>query len=332
MWKDESFGIPNRALLRLLPDPEAYYAGDQRNFLSQFTLWTDDFKKTLGLDEFPIIELCRSQTRFESKRVGLKHPRTNAKLVYDVHGEPIRNDSTGEFLGGIVIFKDVTEYTKRIAAQLEENEKQFEYICNLIPIMVWRTTPTGQHDWFSQRWYDYTGLTEEQSLGMGWRLPFHPDDMPATSIRWAHSLATGDEYNTEYRCQRHDGEWRWMLGRAVPFYDEHGTTIVKWFGTCTDIHDLVEARQTAKDTREQLLQVIEHARVTLWAVNSDLNLVLLEGSLLRPCAPDHGEGRQPYIGRKVDDVFGKNPFAGPMERILNGKCKEEIVEFVSVDQ
>jgi PAS domain S-box-containing protein len=330
MWKDESFGIPNRALLKLLPDPEAYHSGNQREFLSQFTLWTDDFKKTLGLEEFPIIELCRSQVRFESKRVGIQHPRTNTRLIYEVHGEPIRNDSTGEFLGGIVIFKDVTEYTKRIAAQLEENEKQFEYICNLIPIMVWRTTPTGQHDWFSQRWYDYTGLTEEQSLGMGWRLPFHPDDMPETSKRWAHSLATGDEYITEYRCQRRDGEWRWMLGRAVPFYDEHGTTIVKWFGTCTDIHELVEARQAAKDTREQLLKVIDHARVTLWAVNTELDLVLLEGSLLRPCAPSHAQDGQPYIGRKVDDVFGKNPFAGPMQRILKGESKEDIVSFVSV--
>jgi PAS domain S-box-containing protein len=211
MWKDESFGIPNRALLNLLPDLGNHHQGHQREFLSQFTLWTDDFKQTLGLDEFPIIELCRNQVRFESKRIGMKHPRTNARLVFDVHGEPIRNDSTGEFIGGIVIFKDVTEYTKRIAQQLEENEKQFEYICNLIPIMVWRTTPTGQHDWFSQRWYDYTGLTEEESLGAGWRLPFHPDDMPATSERWAHSLATGDEYNTEYRCQGRDGQWRWMF-------------------------------------------------------------------------------------------------------------------------
>jgi hypothetical protein len=36
-----------------------------------------------------------------------------------------------------------------------------------------------------------------------------------------------------------------MLGRAVPFYDDDGN-IVKWFGTCTDIHDLVEARQEAR--------------------------------------------------------------------------------------
>jgi PAS domain S-box-containing protein len=324
MWKDESFGIPNKALLKLLPENENHIPGDQREFLTQFRVWTEDFKSLIGIDDFPIVKLCRSQTRFEGMRVGLRHPKTQAPIIYEVNGEPIYDDGTGDFMGGIVLFKDVTEYTKRIAEQVEENERQFECIANLIPIMVWRTTPEGGHDWFSQRWYDYTGMTEEESLGTGWRSPFHEDDMPATSIRWAHSLATGEEYITEYRCRRHDGQWRWMLGRAVPFYDDRGT-IVKWFGTCTDIHELVAARQEAKDTREQLQRVIEHAQVTLWAINKERKLTLLEGNLLRPC--EMGE-RDCYVGRDVLDVFGNTPLTVPMEQILNGALKEELVEMV----
>jgi len=255
MWKDEGFGIPNKALLRLLPKEASYIPGDQRAFLSQFTVWTEDFQRELVIDEFPIVEVCRTQKRVEKRRVGMRQPVTNLRIVFEITGEAVTHDETGEFLGGIVIFKDITEYTKQIAAQIEENEKQFEYIANFMPVMVWTTTPDGLHDWFSQRWYDYTGLTEEQSLGEGWRLPFHHEDMTATKERWFHSLKTGDEYNTEYRCQRFDGEWRWMLGRALPFYDDSGR-IVKWFGTCTDIHDLVMARQEARATRQQLQQVI----------------------------------------------------------------------------
>jgi PAS domain S-box-containing protein len=234
MWKDESFGIPNKALINLMPETDKYAPalGDQREFLGQYTLWTEDFKAELSIDEFPIIELCRSQRGFSSRRIGMKHPKTNAPIVFEVHGEPVLDEQTGEFLGGIAVFKDVTEYTKRIAAQVEENERQFEYIANLIPIMVWRTTPTGHHDWFSKRWYDYTGLSEEESFGEGWMQVFHKDDMAETEKRWLRSLATGDEYITEYRCRRNDREWRWMLGRAVPFRDSSGT-IIKWFGTCT---------------------------------------------------------------------------------------------------
>ncbi|KAF1912413.1 hypothetical protein BDU57DRAFT_458502 [Ampelomyces quisqualis] len=326
MWKDESFGIPNKALLRLLPRDAMYTTGDQRAFLTLFTCWTEDFQRELAVDEFPIIELCRTRQKLEKRRIGMRQPVTGTRLVFEVSGEPIVHEGTGEFLGGIVVFKDITEFTKQIAAQIEENEKQFEYIANFMPVMVWTTTPDGLHDWFSQRWYDYTGLTEEQSLGEGWRLPFHPDDMTATKHRWFNSLKTGDEYNTEYRCQRFDGEWRWMLGRALPFYDDDGH-IVKWFGTCTDIHDLVMARQEARRTREQLQQVIAHAKILLWAVDRNNKLVLLEGDMKWRRDEDKVE----LLGKDLFDIFAfqdpdRDRWREPIQEILKGKQQDEIVE------
>lgn len=330
MWKDEGFGIPNKALLRLLPKDRSYVPGDQRDFLSQFAVWTEDFQHEISVDDFPIVEICRTQQRIDKRRLGMRHPITGTRIVFEVNGEPVFHEESGEFLGGMVVFKDITEYTSQIAAQIEENEKQFEYIANFMPVMVWTTTPDGMHDWFSQRWYDYTGLTVDQSLGEGWKLPFHPDDMSVTAARWFHCLKTGDEYNTEYRCQRYDGEWRWMLGRALPFYDDSGR-IVKWFGTCTDIHDLVLARQDARRTKEQLQQVIHHAKILLWAVNRENKLVLLEG--------DHGDlksnlerndRKEDILGRDIYDVFhmsgiDQGRWRQPIQEILQGKQQDEIV-------
>lgn len=191
MWKDENFGIPNKAMLRFLPNEGADAPMDQREFLESFKAYTEDFKRQLEVDEFPIVQICRTKQPVTQRRVGMVIADTGERKVYEIVGEPIRDDCSGEFLGAIVVFKDVTEYTKKIAEQIEENEKQFEYITNLIPIMVWTTKPNGDHDWFSKRWYDYTGLTEEESLGKGWKLPFHEEDMPETSKRWQHSLQTG---------------------------------------------------------------------------------------------------------------------------------------------
>jgi PAS domain S-box-containing protein len=323
MWKDETFGIPNKALLALHPDGGQSFSGNQRDWLAQYALYTEDFESQLNVDEFPIIELCRSQKRFEGRRLGMRHPKTKARVVYEVMGEPIFDDNNEEFLGGIILFKDVTEYTKRIAEQIEENEKQFEHIANLIPIMVWRTTPNVTHDWYSQRWYDYTGLSVEDSFGEGWKLAFHPDDMPAIGARWNQSLATGDEYNTEYRCKRADGEWRWMLGRAVPFYNDRGE-IVKWFGTCTDIHELVEARREARNIREQLQRVIEHAHVTLWAINAERKVTLFEGSMLQ--ASLSASGKTTFIGQHMKDVVETEEWNDPVDRLLSGSSKEEFVE------
>ena len=154
--------------------------------------------------------------------------------------------------------------------------------------------------------------------------------MPETIKRWSHSLVTGDEYSTEYRCKRFDGAWRWMLGRALPLKDTKANKIVKWFGTCTDIHDLVEARQEAKRIREQLLNVINHARVTVWTIDCNRLLTFLEGKLMWE---DDDDITPDVIGKNVYDVFGQHRgkadlplYKHAIERILNGENKEQISE------
>jgi PAS domain S-box-containing protein len=241
MWKDESFGIPNKAAIRMVyPDHDDGITGvrDQRDFLKNYILWKEDFSEKLPLSEFPIMHLMTTQKRFANRRLGMHHPTTGAKIIYDVDGETICDDKTKEFLGGLVIFHDVTEYANIITAQKVQNEKQFEEITNMITTMIWTTLPDGRHDWYSKRWYEYTGLTVEESLGEGWKNPFHPDDMELTGKRWRHSLATGEEYRTEYRCLSKDGEWRWMLGGAVPMRDANGK-IVKWYVPMPDTQRLL---------------------------------------------------------------------------------------------
>ncbi|MFP2907713.1 PAS domain-containing protein [Pyxidicoccus sp. 3LFB2] len=112
----------------------------------------------------------------------------------------------------------------------------FRQIAESIPHLIWLTRPDGYHDYYNASWYEYTGLTPEQTAGAGWMNAFHPEDLPEAGRRWAHSLRTGEPYEVEYRCRRYDGVWRWFLGRARPVRDEGGR-IVRWFGTCTDIDD-----------------------------------------------------------------------------------------------
>lgn len=154
-----------------------------------------------------------------------------------------------------------------------------------------------------------------------------------TAERWSRSLQTGEEYNTEYRARRHDGIWRWMLGRAVPFYNGAGK-IARWFGTCTDIHDLVEARQAARQTRAQLQRVIEHAKVTLWVINRNAELLMLEGDM-------EGVGDAKISGQTNEQAIGKNMFdffqdfdrwKKPIQELLEGRARDEIMERVSNDE
>ena len=330
MWKDESIAIPNKAAAKLMytkPNPTSNEAYD---LISRFRVFTEDFSKELDPEEYPIVKLCRTQQPFSKWKVGVL-TATGVQKIFDVSGEGIHDKHSGEFLAGIVALQDVTEYAEIIRTQNEESEQQMQVICETMPQMIWTTTPGGYHDWFSKRWYDYTGLSVADSIGMGWKNPFHPDDMVETAKRWTHSLATGDEYATEYRCLRHDGQWRWMLGRAMPLRDSRSGEILKWFGTCTDIQEVVEAREAAKATRERLLNVIKHANVTVWAVNKDRNLTFLEGKLMWD--DDEDEIDENSVGQNVYEVFGRHKgkrdielYRQPIERIFKGEGGEELSE------
>jgi len=120
--------------------------------------------------------------------------------------------------------------------ELQKLIQEFKFVTDFMPQMVWATRADGYHDFYNKGWYDYTGLDFETSKDRGWSFILHPDDYERTVKVWQHSLDTGDIYEIEYRMRRHDGQYRWFLARAIPLKDNDGK-IIKWFGTCTDIHD-----------------------------------------------------------------------------------------------
>ena len=151
-------------------------------------------------------------------------------MVFEVQGEAIRDDATGEFLAGVVTSRDVTKMAEMITQIKEQDEERFKLICDTMPQLVWTATPDGMHDFYNTRWYNYTGLSEADTLGLGWKTAFHPHDLVEADRLWAHSLRTGEPYVTEYRCRSKEGEWKWFIGRAVPLRNKQTGKIEKWFG------------------------------------------------------------------------------------------------------
>lgn len=122
-------------------------------------------------------------------------------------------------------------------------EQRYRFLAESIPQMVWTAEPDGTITYYNQRWYDYTGLTHEQSQGNGWQAAMHPDDLALTLDRWNKALKFGGSYEIENRFRRaSDGAYRWHLSRALPMRDDEGQ-IVRWFGTSTDIDDQKRASE-----------------------------------------------------------------------------------------
>jgi PAS domain S-box-containing protein len=143
---------------------------------------------------------------------------------------------------------------------LQESEAKFRTIADAMPQMVWSTLPDGYHDYYNQRWYDFTGVPHGTTDGDGWNDIFHPEDQPRSWALWQHSLRTGEPYEIQYRLRHRSGDYRWTLGRALPVYSDTGK-IIRWMGTCTDIHDqkLAEERLKQADLRkDEFLAMLAH--------------------------------------------------------------------------
>ncbi|MCR5886957.1 PAS domain-containing protein [Hymenobacter sp. J193] len=120
---------------------------------------------------------------------------------------------------------------------IRQQAQQYQTVIEFIPQMVWLTDPAGFHTFFNQRWIDYTGYTVEQSQGTEmWNNLLHPDDQDRARQVWSHCLATGEDYEIEYRFKGLNGQYRWFLGLAKPIRNEQGQ-ITQWFGTCTDVNE-----------------------------------------------------------------------------------------------
>lgn len=106
-------------------------------------------------------------------------------------------------------------------------------------------------------------------------------------------------------------------------------------GTCTDVHESNEARNEIKRTRQQLLSVIALSHMTMFTVNPDRRITMLEGAMIWDSRCDNNLSRR-YIGENVYEVFGRlnpqlpegqmPPFLKPLESILAGEATEDLEE------
>lgn len=141
----------------------------------------------------------------------------------------------------------------KLSDNFAATDSYFKLLAETIPHFVWTADSSGWADYFNQRWNFYTGCSPGEPFGWDWQKWIHNDDLQRCLANWKSALESGEGYETEYRIRRHDGVYRWHLGRAMAVRDEDGN-IVKWFGTCTDVH----SQKTLLEEREALAAAITH--------------------------------------------------------------------------
>jgi len=151
---------------------------------------------------------------------------------------------------------------------LRRSEGHLRLVIDTTPAMLHSARPDGYVDFFNRRWLEYVGVALEDIWGWQWTKVIHPADVEDVASKWRSSLPTGRPFETEARFRRADGEYRLMLLRKLALRDEAGS-IVKWYGSATDIEDRKRAEDELRKQKEVFQKIFELIPATISFFGAD---------------------------------------------------------------
>jgi PAS domain S-box-containing protein len=238
--------------------------------------------------------------------------RAKVSIFAELHRKAHQLEALNRELEGRVAER--TEELERRAEALQElngelarKNQELDAIVRTAPDIIFSRQADGARDYFSDRFYEYTGAATGSANGFGWLDFVHPEDMERTMAHWMHCVQSGDNYESEYRLRGKDGNFRWFRARAVPIRDFEGH-IAKWYGTCSDIHDSKVLEQSIRDSAVELERMVDDRTAALRRLSGRL-LTMQDDERRRIARELHDGLGQELAAAKMmmDGVVEKNP-------------------------
>jgi PAS domain S-box-containing protein len=199
------------------------------------------------------------------------------------------------------------ELLLHLNAELVSKNQELDAIIGTAPDIIFSRQADGRRDFISDRFYEYTGAVSNSANGFGWLDYVHPDDKDQAMAQWMRCVESGANYEVEYRLRSAGGVYNWFRARAVPIRDDVGN-IVKWYGTCSDIHDSKLLEQSIRDNAAQLEKMVDMRTNELQRLSA--RLMTLQDQERRRIARDlhDGLGQELAVAKMaVDKVLLQKP-------------------------
>jgi PAS domain S-box-containing protein len=161
------------------------------------------------------------------------------------------------------------EALQLLNGELAKKNQELDAIVKTAPDIIFSRQSDGSRDYISDRFYEYTGAAPGSANGFGWLDYVHPDDSENSKMHWMRCVQTRQNYESEYRMRGKDGAYRWFRARAVPLYDHKGR-IIRWYGTCSDIHDSKLIEHSMRESAVQLEKMVDERTAALRRLSNRL--------------------------------------------------------------
>jgi PAS domain S-box-containing protein len=254
-----------------------------------------------------------------------------------IHAVLVPRFVDGAVTGYLSLITDVTERV-RSRELLQASERRFREMADTAPVALWLTDPDGACTFLSREWYEFTGQTEEEALGLGWTKAIHPDDRERAGDEFVEANRARETFRNEYRLRGRDGNYRWAIDVGRPRFNQSGEYL-GMVGAVFDIEEKTQAETALRDAdrkKDEFLAILAHElRNPLAPLRNGLQVLRLAGSDTKTAEQARGmmDRQLAHMVRLIDDLLdvsriSRNKMELRKTRVTLAKVIENAVETV----
>lgn len=211
--------------------------------------------------------------------------RTGKRLI------PLLLQNTSYLLG---FSFDITPL-KEAQLKLRESEAKYRLIANNTNDLICLHTEDGHFIYISPAIEGLSGYNEQEILHkkvIDW---VHEEDRRQTREVWIQMLRNRSLQVLEYRFKRKNGELVWLETHLFPVYDDDGK-LKHVQGNTRDITERKESEYTLKQSRDYLIEVLEHIPDPVFVKNEKYEFISVN------------EAYCELVGRPREDILFRTDF------------------------
>lgn len=180
----------------------------------------------------------------------------------------------GELGGVLMLAVDVSEQqqTRQQAHELLLKTRQLDarlrVLTETAPLISYTLDAQGHYTYASPQWYRFTGQPPTVDVAAVWPLLIHPEDRLRVHYEVEQARRQGTGWNYEYRLRRYDGQYRWMLSRALPEVHPPEPP-AHWHGALTEIHLQRELSETRRRGEAEVRFLADSIPELIWTASAD---------------------------------------------------------------
>lgn len=171
---------------------------------------------------------------------------------------------------------------------LGETERRFRLIADASPILMWISDQAGNRTFFNAAWCDFTGLSQEDSLGESWKDTLHPDDRESYDKEWKNASAKSGRFQQEFRLRHASGTYRWVLEQSIPLFSSSGR-LEAYVSSCVDLSSRIEEELSTHSNEARFRAISEAAPLGIFVTDSSGNFIYTNHQFQRISGQSIGE-------------------------------------------